>query len=333
MKCLVVVGLSLALLVVPATRVAAAATSSPCRRPPGPGYAYHWPVKPFDRQHPIRGAFGDPRIVSRGLPFGWTGPTQTGAYSFHNGVDIGAEPGTPVYPVVSGRLVRANTGQIVVRTDDGRSFQYYHLTKARAVQKGRCVVAYHTVLGWIRTGYEHVHLAEIDNYVVHHPLDRGHLEPYRDWTKPAATTLYVDNGSLPAPLAGRPLEPGDRLSVAVADPPSMPAPGPWYGLPQTPALVEWRLFHGNARTAWQVAVDFRHTEPPPRDFWSVYGAGTYENCPAFAQHAYVGLPGRYLFRLHIHQDRLRPGAYRVTVRVSDVRGNTSSAWWPLRIVR
>ena len=330
MKTLVVAGLSLALLVVPATHVAAAAAATSCAR--SPGLAYHWPLKPFDRQHPIRGAFGDPRIVSLNLPFGWTGPRQTAAYSFHNGVDIGAEPGTPVYPVVSGRVVRANTGQIVVLTSDGRSFQYYHLTKARAVQKGRCVVAYRTVLGWIRTSYEHVHLAEIDNHVVHNPLDRGHLEPYRDSTKPTATGLYLDDGSLPDRLAGRPFGRRDRLSVAVADPPAVPVSGQWYGLPQAPALVEWRLFHGGTRTAWQVAADFRYTQPPPRLFWDVYGAGTYQNCPQFEKHSYLGMPGRYLFRVHLHPDRLRPGAYRLAVRVSDVRGNTSTAWWPLTIV-
>lgn len=331
MKSRIVAGLFLALLVFPATRVTAAAAASTCARPT-PGYAYHWPIRPFDRQHPIRGGFGDPRIVSLTLPFGWTGPRQTNAYSFHNGVDIGAEPGTPVYPVVSGRVVRANTGQIVVLTADGRSFQYYHLTRAAAVQKGRCVVGYRTVLGWIRPGYEHVHLAEIDNHVVHSPLAGGHLQPYRDWTRPAATGLYLDDGTLPDKLGGRALGPGDRLSVAAADRPPMPVSGPWYDLPLAPALVEWRLFHGSTRTAWHTAVDFRRTQPPPRLFWDIYGAGTYQNCPQFEKHSYPGLPGRYLFRIHLHPDRLHPGAYRLAVRVSDVKGNRSTAVWPLTIV-
>ena len=112
----------------------------------------------------------------------------------------------------------------------------------------------------------------------------------------------------------------------------MPVPGPWYDLPQAPALVEWRLFHGSTRTDWQTAADFRHTQPPPRLFWDVYGAGTYQNCPQFEQHSYLGLPGRYLFRIHLHPNLLRPGAYRLAVRVSDVRGNRSTAWWPLQIV-
>jgi hypothetical protein len=235
MKALVVAGLSLALLVVPATQVAAATGSS--------RLGYHWPVKPFYQQHPVRGAFGDPRIASTLQPFGETGPSQVGGHSFHNGVDISAPAGTPVYPVVSGVVTRARAGQIVVHTRDGRTFQYYHLTKAAAVRVGKTVVARRTVLGWIRPTYEHVHLAEIDGSVVHNPLDRGHLEPYGDRTTPVATSLYVHDGLVAHPLGIRALRPGDELSVAAADPQPMPVPSQWDGLPQTPALVEWRLFH------------------------------------------------------------------------------------------
>ena len=330
-KNLVVAGLFLALLLVPSTQLAGAANPSSSGHSARTSLTYHWPIKPFDRQHPIRGAFGDPRIVTSGQPFGWSGPNRTEASSFHNGVDIVASPGTPVYPVVSGRVAKAERDEIVVDTYDGRAFQYYHLSKARAIHPGKSVIAYHTVLGWIRHSYGHVHLAEIDHYLVHNPLDPGHLEPYRDWTKPVATELYVDDGPVPSPLAGRSLGPGDLLAVAAEDPPSMDSPGEWSGLPQVPALVEWRLFHGGTRTRWKVAVDFRHTEPPPKDFWQVYGAGTYQNSPTFANHIYHGTAGRYLFRLHIHPNHLRPGVYQIAVRVADVRGNRSTTWWPLEI--
>lgn len=30
--------------------------------------SYGWPVKPFDRQHPVRGSFADPRSIFRGNP-------------------------------------------------------------------------------------------------------------------------------------------------------------------------------------------------------------------------------------------------------------------------
>ena len=53
-----------------------------------PRPAYGWPVKPFHRQHPVRGFFGDPRI----------GMTPKGMLSsFHFGIDVSCPNGTPVY--------------------------------------------------------------------------------------------------------------------------------------------------------------------------------------------------------------------------------------------
>ena len=74
--------IQLGALVMPAT--AGASTAS----------AYGWPVKPFDRQHPVRGFFGDPRI----------GMTPKGMHSgFHFGIDISCPNGTPVYATLDGR--------------------------------------------------------------------------------------------------------------------------------------------------------------------------------------------------------------------------------------
>ena len=327
---LCVAGIPLAILLVFGVHAGTAAHRSSDGYSPRSRFSYNWPVKPFDRQHPIRGAFGDPRIVSPDQPFGWTGPDETDAYSFHNGVDIVATPGTPVYPVVSGWVAKAKPDEIVIDTYDGRAFQYYHLSKARDVQRGRKVVADRTVLGWIRHIYDHVHLAEIDNHVVHNPLDYGHLEPYGDWTRPLATGLYVDDGRVPTPLTGTAIGPGDRLAVAASDGPSMEVRGAWSGLPQVPALVEWRLLHNGTRTPWKVAADFRKTEPPSRDFWSVYAPGTYQNWPVF-DHRLFHSPGRYLFRLDLVPGELQPGLYRLQVQVADIRHNQSSTTWPLQV--
>src|SRR5918992_5831090 len=46
---------------------------------------YGWPVKPFDRQHPVRGYFGDPRI----------GGAHGTSKQFHFGIDVSAPNGTP----------------------------------------------------------------------------------------------------------------------------------------------------------------------------------------------------------------------------------------------
>src|SRR5262249_59724536 len=123
----------------------------------------------FAVQHRTQGVLGDPRTVNPLQAFGRTGPNRDGAYSFHNGVDIAAAAGTPVYPVVSGRVVTALPGKIVVRTGDGRTFQYYHLDSN--VHSNQLVVAQRTVIGTVRTKYLHVHLAEIDASRVHNPLD------------------------------------------------------------------------------------------------------------------------------------------------------------------
>jgi len=56
------------------------------------GDGHPWPLKPFDRQHPVRGLFGDPRIGDKG------------GKSFHFGVDVSGLDGTAVYGVNGGRV-------------------------------------------------------------------------------------------------------------------------------------------------------------------------------------------------------------------------------------
>src|SRR5262249_10505266 len=72
---------------------------------------YPWPIRPFHEQHPIRGNFGDPRTISTDA-FGIDGLGLPGDYSFHNGVDISALAGTPVYPVVSGIAYWRNRDEV-----------------------------------------------------------------------------------------------------------------------------------------------------------------------------------------------------------------------------
>jgi hypothetical protein len=47
--------------------------------------AYGYPVKPFDRQHPIRGGFGDPRTVFLAPPTRDGVYRGRGSFSFHQG--------------------------------------------------------------------------------------------------------------------------------------------------------------------------------------------------------------------------------------------------------
>src|SRR5439155_4196768 len=72
--------------------------------------AYGWPVKPFDRQHAIRGAFDDPRLGG----------------SFHFGVDISVHDHTAVYAVAAGTVFRYSDA-IAVRQRGGRESPYWHV--------------------------------------------------------------------------------------------------------------------------------------------------------------------------------------------------------------
>lgn len=300
----------------------------------GTSLSYHWPIKPFNRQHPIRGAFGDPRTLAPDQPFGVTYPGDSEpplAYAFHTGVDIVAKRGTPVYPVVSGVVVKATAKEIAVHSLGDRSFVYFHLR--RHARLGQHVVAGKSVLGWIQRPFDHVHLTERDAGHLQNPLAPGHLEPYFDHTKPKAVALDFGTRRAAHLTRGGLLGKHRTLAIQAVDQPAMPVPGPFAGLPQTPAFVEWRLRIGRAWAIWHVAADFRRTEPPPgRDyFWDVYAAGTYNNSPVFDHRLYKGVPGRYLFRVRLHRRSLAHGTNAIQTRVTDIRGNSSTATWPLEI--
>jgi hypothetical protein len=309
------------------------ASRSPCTTPPAGPFTYHYPVRPFLRQHPIRGFFGDPRTVSADR-LGDDGPGTPGSFAFHNGIDIAAATGTPVYPVVSGTVQPRSYGdEVVVSTADGRTFQYFHL--APRVHAGEHVVAYRTVLGVVRPEWHHVHLSEIDGFRIHNPLDPGHLEPYMDNTVPSVDGL-VFRSARGRPLSASNLHGDVQIAAAAEDYPPLPVPGAWFDFPVTPAYVAWRLVSAAGRTIVPetVTADFRRTEPPNRDFWDVYTAGTYQNFPVFDHHFFWRQPGQYLFALtHSPLDttRLHDGRYLLTVNVADVCGNRGSLTQALEV--
>ena len=316
------------------TRTWTTARRSPCAGPHTGPLVYHWPVKPFDRQHPIRGFFGDPRTVTAGeSELGDASPSIPGSYTFHNGVDIAAPTGTAVYPVVSGRAGIGYGDEVIVVTGDGRTFQYFHVRPA--IRRGQHVVAYHTVIGHVLPGWLHVHLTEIDGFRVHNPLDPGHLEPYLDHTVPVVHSVWP-TGPRGALLGETALRGRVRFVADASDMPPVPVPGAWFGYPVTPALVRWRLSRtgGRAVVPWRTAVDFRRTEPPNSRFWQVYAAGTYQNYPVFGRRYFMHRPGRYLFvldRRPLNTRRLANGKYVLAVRASDVCGNSGTLRVPIRI--
>jgi hypothetical protein len=293
-----------------------------CLLVPASAAAYPWPIKPFHRQHPIRANFGDPRtrFWNTLLTDGLQGP---GLFQFHNGIDIAATEGTPVYPVISGTARLIDAAAVAVRSP-GHKFQYFHITPE--VYDGEHVVAGRTVLGRVIRGVNHVHLTEIRGRRVWNPLAAGGIAPYSDHTAPAVDTIMA------RPVASLiPLDPGAvcgtvSLVAAAEDTPPLPVPGTFAGYPVAPALVTWSLTKlGGLRYVPEVpAADFRTTLPVTRDFWNVYARGSYQNVPRFNVQQYF-IPGRFLYNLAgTMETRSYPnGVYEVRVHVADMRGNSS----------
>jgi hypothetical protein len=282
---------------------------------------YPWPVKPFDRQHPVRGFLCDPRIAD-------------GGRTFHFGVDVAAPGGTPVYAVAPGKVSFgspadvAQNGGIVVVEAEGRNFGYWHV--APAVQRGAHVPLY-GLLGHVATQPEdwgHVHFAESTHgphgITYWNPLRPRALTPFFDYGPPVIDAILT---SLPPHglhgLVDLSVEAHDNTPVEV----TQPNPPGWHGMPVTPASIRWRLMRGGqAVVPWQVAFDFSTSlQPdvqgsPPSDvnFDSVYAPDTTQNRP--------NMPGRFHFWLERGFDTTQfpDGDYELQVEASDVRGNPNS---------
>ena len=294
-------------------------------------FAYPWPIKPFHEQHPIRANFGDPRtrFWNTMLTDGLEGP---GVFQFHNGIDIPAPEGTPVYPIVSGTAEWLDGSALVVHSK-GRKFQYFHIKPV--VRNGQHVVAQRTVLGHVIRAASHVHLTEIRGRRVWNPLAPGGIAPYRDRTVPRVTSIAArPQTSLlamdPARVCGT-----VSLVAAAEDAPPLSVPGAFAGFPVSPALVSWslsRVADGVVYVPMLPAADFRTTLPVVRHFWNVYARGSYQNAPRFSNQQFQ-MPGRFIYNLAATFDtRSYPnGLYEVDVRVRDLRGNSSHALERFRI--
>jgi hypothetical protein len=286
--------------------------------------AYPWPIRPFHQQHPIRANFGDPRtrFWNTMLTDGLQGP---GLFQFHNGIDIAATEGTPVYPVLSGTASLIDGAAVLVRSPEHK-FQYFHIKPA--VHDGQHVVAGRTVLGRVIPAVNHVHLTEIRGSRVWNPLARGGIAPYVDHTAPQIDAIFARPlGSL-VPIDSATLCGTVSLIAAAHDSPPLPVPGTFSGYPVSPALVTWSLarLDGLVYVPTVPAADFRTTLPLVRNFWNVYARGSYQNAPRFSNQQFF-MPGRFLYDLAgTFDSRSYPnGTYEVRVHVSDMRGNWSDS--------
>jgi hypothetical protein len=291
---------------------------------PAPGHAaasstakpaYGWPVKPFHRQHPVRGFFGDPRI----------GMTPKGMHSgFHFGIDISCPNGTAVYATMDGtvRLESFRPEVVAIVGRDGRTeLEYWHIRPA--VRNGVHVTAYRTLVGWTQPPWEHVHFSERHDGVYVNPLRPGALGPFSDTTRPWVKELRVSEGR----VSTRATHGTVALVVEAYDETPIGVPGRWGGKPVTPALLRWRLVTGRGQVVqgWRTAIDHRLSKPDDSAYTSQYAPWTRQNKR--------GRPGRYRFVLAQSWDTrpLADGAYLVEVAASDASGNTGVRRFALRI--
>lgn len=291
-------------------------------------FSYGWPVKPFDRQHPIRGSFGDPRSVFSGPPTLHSLMTSPCHCSYHQGIDISAADGTAVYPVRSG-VVRIVTREwIQVDSNQGLAFQYWHI--GPLVRVGDHVEEQQTVLGHILKASKHVHLTQLQDGQAVNPLAPGNIGPYADATTPRVNgisfrTRDVGTELLPEYLHGR-----VEIVVDAADTQAIPVPGQWNGLPVSPAKLTYRIdsipSHKPA-VPTTTAIDVSRRLPSNPDMWSTYARGSHMNMVKMGTHRYWYQPGAYLFKLTsggFDTRRLEDGVYELTVTAYDTAGNQSS---------
>lgn len=268
---------------------------------------YPWPLAPFDRPHPVRAYFNDPRI---------SGTSR----AFHFGVDISAPNGTPIYAVAGG-VVHLEDARALSVAASGVDFGYWHIVPAVAHRQR---VRQHELLGHVQAPWLHVHFAERRGGLYRNPLRPAGLTPWRDGTRPRVTAIrFMRNGrELPPDL----LRGAVDVVAEAHDLPPLAVPAPWNGLPVTPARLRWRVLRrGKVVRRWHTPVDFTKTMLPADRFRSVYAPGTRQNR--------AGSPGLYRFYLaHTWSTgRLPDGPYRIEVEASDLAGNVGSLAAPFTL--
>jgi hypothetical protein len=291
---------------------------------PASALAYQWPVKPFHRQHPIRGAFGDPRTLRGRVDVTFDNPV-----SFHDGVDIQAPDGTPVYAVQSGFVSFAGPNAISVGSPFALPtaavvFGYWHIDPV--VRSGEYVQR-SKLLGYVRAGAGHVHLSERRFGIFVNPLRRGGLAPYVDDTYPVIRGLVVYAAATDRQLPLDAVTGRVDIAVDAYDPPAMRPWGDWSDAIWSPAHITWNgLFDlGSAwmpRTGPAQTVDFERL--PHVALRDIYAPGTVQNEPNLA-----GDDQFWLVRGLDTSDLV--GDHRIAVTAWDTRGNRTTRTFALTV--
>jgi hypothetical protein len=268
-----------------------------------PGYG--WPIKPFNRQHPVRAYLNDPRNGNGD------------AKSFHFGIDISAPDGTPVYAIEPGQAFVTRGRMSVAVKGATRTFGYWHIMPA---VRNHQSIRLHQLLGYICSndgGGQHVHLAERVGGDYLNPLRPGGLGPYVDRTPPrVASVKFLRNGR---EVDARALTGRVDVVAEIYDATPMHVPAPWSNMPVTPETVGWSLSHGGRLIRAERTIINSDHMLPAKLYDSIYARGTAQN--------WVGAPGHYRFYIArgLKASRLPAGISRLRIDAGDTRGNRTVA--------
>jgi hypothetical protein len=312
-----------------------------------------WPVRPQNRQHPIRGSFLDPR----------PDPERGGIY--HDGVDIAVRDDRPERGAPRGRTHRVfaiEGGPVFFATPRGTRgavhvghFRYGHVDAV--VQVGE-IVAPGQHIAWTCQGDWHVHLGESiftgnGGRIVVNPLrPGGKLQPFVDRAPPEIREIRFFSPATPG-WARRPntsvarLPPaGERLNrdalaglvdvrVRVSDPQTFVGwfeELPWLAAPHHPFRLAVTITEATSGRVARRREVFRAEQLLGLSAGRHFAPGTEQNLPAngcMRLHASVRCDGVYWFRLFPLRfwdtTTLRDGRYRLDVRAWDVAGNLARA--------
>ncbi|MGC9367816.1 MAG: M23 family metallopeptidase [bacterium] len=144
-----------------------------------------WPLVNFNQQHRNNGNFGECRK-------GYKDDILIGRHHMHDGLDIGADSGTSVYPVMSGTVYSFGNESIIIKTIDGELTIYHgyvHIDRNMSLVEGNSVTVSSTVLGTINEK-NHLHLRYgLKDQIVADPIINFNLSPYNDSEKPTFATF------------------------------------------------------------------------------------------------------------------------------------------------
>ncbi len=316
-----------------------------------------WPVKPQNRQHPIRGSFLDPR------------PHPDLGAIYHDGVDVAVrddrrEPGAP--PRRTHRVFAIEGGPVHLATPSGGRgfvhaghFGYGHIDPV--VATGETVVPGQHI-GWTCEGDWHVHLSEFifttGQKISVNPLrPGGKVAPFVDAAAPDIREVRFYTVANPA-WARRPTtsvalfpQDGERLRrnrlfgrvdvrARVSDPQSFIGwfrDHPHLAAPHHPFRLAVAIVDRASGKIVRRRESFRAEQVLDQPTGRHFAPGTEQNLPAkgcMKRHLALRCDGIYWFRLFPNgwdTTRLVDGRYEVRVRAWDVAGNVARSVVPVTI--